>query len=240
MEPTEQEVSLGEYTVNFASAGSGEPLVLLHGSEPKESWRVWEPLLSLADSRKLIAPDLLGYGKSSKPPETPDYKAQARMLKDLFDKLGMSKMSLMGSGWGGQVALEYALEWPDSVVSVVLVASAYDKDQLPRLQKLRRPTLIIYAEDDMVTQLKAGYLLRDAIGTTRLEVLDAVSRDPRYDFRMSHRLQKFRAPQVLQLAKSFLSNPQAMVAEPPEMENELKGMALRKDEGSSGASSATP
>ena len=40
------------------------------------------------------------------------------------------------------------------------------------LRKLRRPTLIIFAEDDMVTQLKAGYLLRDAIGTSRLEVLD--------------------------------------------------------------------
>jgi hypothetical protein len=116
------------------------------------------------------------------------------------------------------------------VGSIVLVASAYDKEQLPRLQKLRRPTLIIYAEDDMVTQLKAGYLLRDAIGTSRLEVLDSVARDPRYDFRMSHRLQKFRAPQVLQLARLFLSNPESMVAEPPELENELKGMALRKED----------
>ena len=136
----------------------------------------------------------------------------------------------MGSGWGGQVALEFALEWPDTVSSLVLIGTAYDKDQLRPLQKLRKPTLIIFAEDDMVTQLKAGYMLRDAIGTSRLEVLDAVSRDPRYDFRMSHRLQKFRAPQVLQLSRLFLSNPGAMVAQPPEMENELRGMELRKEE----------
>jgi pimeloyl-ACP methyl ester carboxylesterase len=110
------------------------------------------------------------------------------------------------------------------------VACSYDKDQLRRLQKLRKPTLIIFAEDDMVTQLKAGYLLRDVIGTSRLEVLGTVARDPKYDFRMSHRLQNFRAPQVLQLARSFLSNPEEMVSEPPEMENELKGMALRKGE----------
>ena len=141
----------------------------------------------------------------------------------------------MGSGWGGQVALEFALEWPESVASIVLVSSSYDKEQLPRLRKLRRPTLIIFAEDDMVTQLKAGYLLRDAIGTSRLEVLDPVNRDPREDFRMSHRLQRFRAPQVMQLARLFLSKPEAMIAEPPGMENELKGMSLRKEDEKDGA-----
>ncbi len=230
LEATERQVGVGEFILNFATAGSGEPLLLLHGSEPLETWRVWEPLLALADSYKLVVPDLLGHGKSSKPDETPDYRAQARVLKDFVDKLGMERLSLMGGGWGGQVALEFALEWPESVSSIVLVASAYDKGQLPRLQKLRKPTLIIYAEDDMVTQLKAGYLLRDAIRTSRLEVLGTVARDPRYDFRMSHRLQKFRAPQVLQLARLFLSKPEAMLAEPPEMENQLRGKALRKED----------
>ena len=242
MEATEKTLAIGEFTVNFATAGNGPPLLVLHGSEPQESWHVWEPLVALADTYRLVAPDLLGYGKSTRPEETPDFRAQAQMLRDLAEKLGLQKLSLMGSGWGGQVALEFAIEWPESVASLVLVASSYDKDQLRRLQKLRRPTLIIFAEDDMVTQLKAGYMLRDAIGTSRLEVLASVARDPRYDFRMSHRLQKFRAPQVLQLARSFLSNPDAMVAEPPEMENELKGMELRKKEERNGdaAPSATP
>lgn len=239
MEATERDVAVGEFKVNYASAGSGEALLLLHGSESRENWHVWEPLLSLSDMRKLVIPDLLGYGKSSKPKEIPDYRAQARLLSDFVEKLGIEKMSLLASGWGGQVALEFALEWPAYVNSIVLVASSYDKEQLPRLNKLRKPTLIIYAEDDMMTQLKAGYLLRDAIGTSRLEVLETVSRDPRYDFRMSHRLQQFRAPQILQLAKSFLAAPEAMIAEPPELENELRGMALRKEE-KPGASTATP
>lgn len=228
LEVAEKEVSIGEFSLNFASAGSGETLLMLHGSEPNESWRVWGPLMGLADSRRLIAPDLLGYGKSSKPAETPDHKAQARVLRDFVDRLGVRRVSIMGSGWGGQIALELALEWPDGVSSLVLVASSYDKDQLQRLQNLRKPTLIIFAEDDMVTQLKAGYLLRDAIGTSRLEVLDTVNRDPKEDFRMSHRLQRFRAPQVVQLARLFLSKPEQMVAEPPEMENELRGKELRQ------------
>jgi pimeloyl-ACP methyl ester carboxylesterase len=241
LEATEKQVVVGEFTINFATVGNGEALLLLHGSDPTEDWRVWEPLLSLADSRKLIAPDLLGYGKSTRPEEIPDYRAQAQVMRDFIEKMGIGSLNIMGSGWGGQIALELALEWPEGVKSLVLIASAYDKRQLPRLQKLRKPTLIIFAEDDMVTQLKAGYLLRDAIGTSRLEVLDTVAKDPRYDFRMSHRLQKFRGPPVIQLARRFLSDPESMISEPPEMENELRGMALRKQDEKSGvASTSTP
>jgi len=233
MEPAEKQVEVGEFRINYATAGGGEPLLLLHGSEPAETWRVWAPILGLADTYRIVAPDLVGYGKSSRPTETPDYRTQAQTMADLVEKLEIGATSLVGSGWGGQVAIEFALGRSEAVKSMVLIASTYDKDQLKRLGKLRRPTLIIYAEDDMVTQLKAGYLLRDAIGTSRLEVLDPVSRDPRYDFRMSHRLQKFRAPKVLQLVRLFLSRPEEMVAEPPELENELRGMELRRENGKS-------
>lgn len=236
MELSEKQVEVGEFTMNYVTAGNGEPLLLLHGSEPGENWHVWEPLIGLADTYGIVAPDLLGHGRSSHPSEMPDYRIQAQVLSDLTEKLGIKSMSIVGGGWGGQVALEFAMARRATIRSLVLLASTYDKDQLKRLQVLRRPTLIIYAEDDMVTQLKAGYLLRDAIGTSRLEVLDPVARDPRFDFRMSHRLQKFRAPKVLQLMRSFLSRPDEMVAEPPELENELRGMELRReDEGGKGS-----
>ena len=230
MEPTEKQVEAGEFTINYATAGAGECLLLLHGSEPAETWRVWDPIIGLADTYRVVAPDLIGFGRSSRPVEIPSYKTQAQAMGDLLEKLDTGAISLVGSGWGGEVAMEFALTRPKAVKAIVLLASTYEKDQLKRLKKLRKPTLIIYAEDDMVTQLKAGYLLRDAIGTSRLEVLDPVSRDPRYDFRMSHRLQKFRAPRVLQLIRLFLSKPEAMITEPPELENELRGIELRKDE----------
>jgi pimeloyl-ACP methyl ester carboxylesterase len=221
---------VGEFSVNCATAGKGKPLVMLHGSDHRESWRVWQPLLPLGETFSLIMPDLIGYGKSSSPEETPDHRLQAESLKDLLDKVSVTQAGLMGTGWGGQVALEFALKWPEAVSELVLISSSYDKGQLPRLQKLRKPTLIVYSEDDMMTQLKAGYLLRDAIGTSRIEVLEPVAYDPTQDFLMSHRLQKFRAPQVMQLVRLFLSNPERMIAEPPEMEKELRGIALRKQE----------
>jgi len=228
MQATERVADVGEFKVNFASAGKGEKVVLFHGSDHREDWHVWEPILPLADTYSLVMPDLLGYGKSSAPEETPDYATQAQVMKDFLDGQAIGMVNLVGAGWGGQVALELALTWPETVRSLVLVASAYGKEQIGRLPKLRRPTLIVYAEDDMVTQLKAGYLLRDAIRTSRLEVMAEVARDPRYGFTMSHKLERFRAPQVLQLMRLFLSRPEEMISEPPDMEEELRGMAMRK------------
>jgi alpha/beta hydrolase fold len=239
VQPTEKTVALGEFTVNYATLGKGPDLVLLHGSDRRESWKTWEPLLSLGDSWRLTIPDLVGYGKSSRPPETPGHAGQAQVLKDLLDKLGIERADLAGTSWGGQIALEFALQWPECVGSLVLIASSYDKAQLPRLGKVHRPALIVYAEDDMVTQQKAGYLLRDAIGTSRLEILDPVAKDPEHDFTIAHRLERFRSGQMVQLVRRFLSGPESMIAEPPELENELRGLALRKADEKKGSGEPT-
>ena len=230
LQATERILDIGEFRMNCATAGKGKSLLMLHGSDHREDWKVWEPLLPLGDTFSLVIPDLIGYGKSSIPEETPDHILQAGAVRDLLDRLSVEKAAVVGTGWGGQVALEFALKWPAMVEAVVLISSSYDKEQLQRLRKLRKPTLIVYAEDDMVTQLKAGYLLRDAIGTSRLEVLEPVASDPAHDFTISHKLQKFRAAQVMQLVRLFLSNPEAMVAEPPQLEEELKGLAMKKQE----------
>lgn len=230
----ERKVRVGEFEVNLATAGRGETVLMLHGSDHREDWHIWEPLLPLANFYSLVIPDLVGYGKSSRAAETPDHRVQARVMRDLLERLSVDRVNMVGSGWGGQVALEIALQWRQLVRAVVVIAGTYDKEQLPRLAKLNRPTMIIHAEDDMVTQLKAAYLLRDAIRTSRLEILEPVAKDPSHDFTISHKLERFRAGEVLNLIKTFLSNPEAMISEPPEMEKELRGIALRGDETESG------
>src|SRR5437899_6323418 len=192
---------------------------MLHGSDHRENWRVWEPLLQLSEGNHLIMLDLLGYGGSSKPIETPDHRKQALVLHELMERLSLRKVSIVGSSWGGQIALEYALEWPATVNSLVLIASTYDKDQLPRLKKMGRPTLIIWAEDDLVTQLKAGYTLRVAITTSRLETLPPVAKDPRFGLTISHTLERFRSEQNLGLIMRLYRDLQRVIMVPPEMEH---------------------
>jgi pimeloyl-ACP methyl ester carboxylesterase len=225
----EKTVPVGEYKVNVASAGSGPTVVMLHGEDKQPSWKEWEGFLGLSDSYRLIIPDLVGFGKSSHPGETPDYRAQAKVVHELLDVMKVDKATLVGYSWGGQVALEAAIERPERIESLILVASTYDKGQLPMLSKIRRPSLVIWAEDDLVTQLKAGYLLRDAIRTSRLEVLAPVAKDPRFDFTIAHRLLVSRRDELLKLFRSFLSSPASATAEPPELEKELRGMAMKHD-----------
>jgi pimeloyl-ACP methyl ester carboxylesterase len=224
----EKIVELGEYKVNVATFGSGPAMVMIHGEDKQPSWKDWEGFVVLADSRRVIIPDLVGFGRSSRPSEVPDYKAQARIVHELLENMKVEKVTLVGYSWGGQVALEVAIDWPESIESLILVASTYDKSQLAKLSKVRKPTLVIWAEDDLVTQLKAGYLLRDAIRTSRLEVLPPVAKDPRHDFTIAHRLLTSRKEELLRLFRAFLSSPSEATAEPPELEKELRGMAMKQ------------
>jgi len=225
----EKRIDVGEYKVNVALAGSGPAMVMLHGEDKQPNWREWEGFLGLAESHRLIIPDLIGFGKSSRPPETPNYQAQARVVHELLDVLKVDRATLAGYSWGGQVALQVAVDWPERVESLILVASTYDKGQLPKLSKIGRPSLVVWAEDDLVTQLKAGYLLRDAIRTSRLEVLAPVAKDPKFDFTIAHRLLASRREELLRLFRSFLASPSSATAEPPELEKELRGMAMKQD-----------
>jgi len=231
---TLKKVELGEYTVNYASQGSGPNMIMLHGGDKREDWSIWQPLISLSKVYSLTIPDLVGFGRSTIPTETPDYVAQARVLHEMMDRLAIEKATLVGTSWGGQVALEEAITWPDRVENLVLMSSTYDKAQLPKLRKVNRPSLIIWAEDDQVAQLKAGYMLRDAIRTAKLEVLPPVAKNPRYDFTVAHKLERYRSEVIVGMITDFLSAPWQRIAEPPEMEPELRGMAMKSDKDGEG------
>ncbi|MDA4113317.1 MAG: alpha/beta hydrolase [Thaumarchaeota archaeon] len=226
---TVKSVELGEYRVNYASEGSGPTMIMLHGSDKREDWKVWQPLIELSKEYTLVMPDLVGFGHSTIPPETPDYKVQARVLHEMMERLGIQKAIFVGTSWGGQVALEVAINWPQSVEDLILISSTYDKSQLLKLKSVKKPALIIWAEDDLVAQLKAGYLLRDSIGTARLEVLGAVAKNPHYDFTIAHKLERYRKDVIISLMRGFLSAPGEKIAEPPELEPELKGMAMKEE-----------
>lgn len=225
----EKLVDVGEYKVNVALAGKGPTLVMIHGEVGRPNWKDWEGLLGLADGYRLIIPDLVGYGKSSKPAETPDYRGQATVIHELLEVMKVDRAGFAGYSWGGQVALEFAMSWPEMVESLILVASTYDKSQLPLLEKIRRPTLVVWAEDDLVTQLKGGYLLRDALRMSRIDVLAPVAKDPKHDFTYAHRLLASRSDELVKRFRSFLSSPASSTAEPPEIEKELRGMALKHE-----------
>lgn len=99
------------FMVDEAGEGDGVAL-LLHGfPESRFSWRHQLPLLAGLGWRA-IAPDLRGYGQSSRPPRTADY-AIGHLVEDvagLFDAAGARRRLLIGHDWGAAIAWAFALE----------------------------------------------------------------------------------------------------------------------------------
>jgi 2-hydroxy-6-oxonona-2,4-dienedioate hydrolase len=109
--------------IRYATAGTGFPVVLLHGNE--ESHLDWSWIIPrLADNYRVYAPDLPGSGDSDKPIADYSGKFFARFLKGFLDELGLERVVLVGNSLGGLTALLLALEHPERVQALVLVDSA--------------------------------------------------------------------------------------------------------------------
>jgi 2-hydroxymuconate-semialdehyde hydrolase len=113
-------VSGGELT--YVDEGQGPAVVLLHGFPTSSHlWRDLVPIL--APRFRAIAPDLLGYGDSTKPvdPEAVTIRAQARHVGELLDGLGITEFAAVGHDIGGGVAQLLALE--DRATTLILADS---------------------------------------------------------------------------------------------------------------------
>lgn len=100
----------------------GTPILLLHGwPQTSFAWRRVMPLLNECD---VIAPDLPGFGYSSKPEGGFDKKTVSRRLRELVQALGLSRIAIAGHDLGGHVAYAYAAQWPDEVSHLVFIESS--------------------------------------------------------------------------------------------------------------------
>ncbi len=95
--------------LNYHRAGTGEPLLLIHGIGSR--WQVWEPVLgALAAEREVIALDLPGFGASPMPPAgTPaGIGSLAQLVSEFMDQIGLERPHVAGNSLGGWLALELA------------------------------------------------------------------------------------------------------------------------------------
>ena len=105
--------------------GSGPPLLLLHGfPQTKAIWEIVSP--ELAKNFTVIAPDLRGYGQSSKPHGKEDHSTYSKrsVASDqhaLMQALGYSQFFLLGHDRGGRVSHRLAMDFPDSVLRLMVL-----------------------------------------------------------------------------------------------------------------------
>ena len=116
------EVELHGHRVGYRIAGDGPLLVLLHGiTSTSDAWR--EVMPELADHYTVVAPDLVGHGRSAKPRGDYSLGAYAAGLRDLLAVLGFERGTVVGHSFGGGIAMQFSYLFPEYVERMVLISS---------------------------------------------------------------------------------------------------------------------
>ncbi len=132
---THHHADLGDVNLHYVTAGSGFPVVLLHGWP--QTWYEWRHMIpTLAAQYRVIAPDLRGLGDSSRPLDGYDKKTVGNDIWRLVNGvLGIDAFYLVGHDWGGPTAYAIAAAHPDAVRKLVILDVAIPGDGNPNISQ---------------------------------------------------------------------------------------------------------
>ncbi len=118
-----KKIQLSDHETVVSETGKGDPIVLLHAIGL--DWRMWRDVIKpLAKHHRVIAYDLRGHGYAAPAPKPLTVKRWAEDLLEIADRLKLEKFHLAGLSLGGIVALEFALEHPERLKHLTVVASS--------------------------------------------------------------------------------------------------------------------
>jgi pimeloyl-ACP methyl ester carboxylesterase len=119
------EASVADTGLHYLKAGSGHPIILLHGwAACKEIW--WYTLQMLAPNYHAIAFEWPGHGRSPAIPSVSSLADLAELVAQSCTALGLHQVTIVGHSMGGRVAALLALNYPELVTRLVLVGAALD------------------------------------------------------------------------------------------------------------------
>lgn len=172
-------VQIPGLNVHYEVAGKGDVVIVLaHGNFA--SWRWWRPLLDrLPRGHRAYAPDLRGCGDTARPPVSEDYTIEqlAADLHHFAVALKLPPFHVVGHSLGGAVAMQSALEHPDRVRSLTLVAPA-PAEGLPLLRVPdSSPLLSLFdVRDATLAALDALYRFWHSLDANRPALRQALKR----------------------------------------------------------------
>jgi pimeloyl-ACP methyl ester carboxylesterase len=129
--------------LHIAEAGSGPPLILLHGWP--QHWWCWRMLIpDLAERYRVIAPDLRGFGWSGAPQGSYAKSTFAADVLALLDLENLDRVRVVGHDWGGYTAFLVALEHPERIQRMVALDITPPWRLAPQLSNIGIPVLASY------------------------------------------------------------------------------------------------
>src|SRR5918999_1582176 len=143
--PRARAIVAGGIDTFYLEAGTGDPIILLHGLAATNA-SMLTTLWDLATDYRVLAPDLPGCGASAKPVRPYHAAFFARWLTDFLDGLGIERCHLVGNSLGGRVALEVGMRMPERVNRLVILAPSpafLRRREFVRLVGLLRPELAL-------------------------------------------------------------------------------------------------
>ncbi|MEH6789557.1 alpha/beta fold hydrolase [Parasphingorhabdus sp.] len=151
----EKSITVGNLVWPYLEGGpaEGEPLVLLHGfGGDKDNWAMYAP--EMVGKYRLIAPDLPGFGDNIRDiGHDYDMATQATRVRDFLDAMGIEKCHLGGNSMGGFVALRFALDYPERLLSLTLFNNAgvvgAEESELQKQALTGKNPLEIHSADDV-------------------------------------------------------------------------------------------
>lgn len=174
----EKNVELPGGELNYAEAGQGDPLVMIHGYAPISSRHVWDANIpAIARVRRVLAVDLPGYGESPAPAggRPQDFgewfRTYTETVETFIDALDLRNVALCGLSAGGGVALHVTADHTNDIQRLVLVDSA-GAELSDRWKSITVPTLMFWQREDRVVPVEQGMRLHSAIAGSRLEIFD--------------------------------------------------------------------
>ena len=115
------EIPVLDSTIAYQDSGTGTAFVFLHGN-PGYS-HLWRKILPRVGPGRLLAPDLIGMGRSGKPDIPYLFADHAGYLDAWFDAVGLDQVVLVGHDWGGALAFDWAARHPERVLGVAFMES---------------------------------------------------------------------------------------------------------------------
>ena len=177
---TERAVDVGEVTLQVSEAGAGRLVVLVHGfPDGAYTWRRQLPALAAAGFHA-VAPDLRGYGGSSRPRGVAAY-AMSRIEDDLVGLIrsyGVDRAAIVGHDFGGGIAWSFAMHHPERVARLAILNAPHAVAFARGLRSPRQLARSWYMFAFQLPELPERLLRRNDLRAIRAVYMrDPVSRD---------------------------------------------------------------
>ena len=154
--------AVGDLEMHYLDwGGDGDPLLALHGLASSGHWyRRVAPVL--CDRYRIIAPDQRGHGATTQAPSGYDWQTLAEDAVRLMDHFGIAQAPVLGHSWGGHVASNLAMRFPDRVTRVVMIDGGFQDGGLlpePTWEAFRQrlaPRLVAGTREEYLSRMAAN------------------------------------------------------------------------------------